>query len=145
MSLLHFDLMKSCSIIFCFLFSLSLSAQIKEPNALKAGFGISRFIEEKINTPTLLVAFNKDFYPNTFVEISAEWAMPVDVSTEDELRELSSYRFGMNLFYKVLDEPNQAFNAGVGFSAGFYGLDYTILASDEQDYTIEFNPKLSNG
>lgn len=126
-------------IFLCFTSSMLL-AQIDERNVLKASVGISRHMQEKATAPTILVAFNRDFVPNTQIEISATWSVPVDVSTEEEEIDLQLIQFNTSLLYKVLAERKQAFNIGIGFSAGFYGLDKTVIATEEELPSTEFIP-----
>jgi hypothetical protein len=134
---------KYITIFFLVLLSATSFAQSQERSAFKVSAGISRHIQEKVNAPTLELAFDKDFFPRTFIEINAAWVIPVDVSTAEETRELQSYRFGMNLFFKILEDQKQAFNAGLGFAAGFYATDWTIIATQEEGSESTFTPGFS--
>ena len=130
-------------LVFLFLCGLlcpELAAQSyrSERNGLSGSIGISHFVQEKKNALTAIAAFNRHFLPNTSIEISASGSLPVDVNTNEEEQQLSALRFGMNLYYHVLDTRRQAFQVGLGLSAGFFQTKRTVLAtqfaSDDNDF-----------
>ncbi len=128
--------------LLCCQWSIAQS-QLLPDSGFKIGAGIAGYTQEGATAPSIMMAFNKDFFPNTQIEINVNWITPVDVSNEEETRDLQSFLFGMNLLFKVLEDRKQAFNAGLGFTAGFYDTDWTILATEEQGNTTEFVPGFS--
>jgi len=131
-------------VIIILLFSaLICHGQVLERNALKASIGISGHNQENVQTPTLVVAFNKDFYPKTQVELHTAWLLPVEILNQEEETDLQSFRFGMHFIYKVLEEQKHSFNIGAGFSAGLYLVDQTILATQEKSNSADFLPGFS--
>lgn len=112
-----------CFIVFCFT-ALLLHAQPLPPSALQTGIGLSTYTREKAQTPSILVAFKKDFIPSTVLEVSGEHALISDYNLESEIGKIQSIRFGLSLLYKVVEERKQLLFAGFGFSAGLYDQDY---------------------
>ena len=119
------------------------NAQIREPGALKAGIGITGFSQEKVSTPTILLAYEKDFYPRTLIEVSTEYALPTNADSETITCELSNYRFGMNFLFKALEESNQTFSAGLGFSAGLYQTEKIEISTLQKEVQSDFKPGFS--
>ncbi len=122
------------------LLSSATFAQLDEQNAFKASVGLSGHAIEKVNTPTLFLAYQKDFFPKTLIELNAAWATPVDVSTEEFMQDLQSFRFGMNFLFKVLEQRKQTFNVGMGFSGGMYNTDGIVIATQQDNSGTEFLP-----
>lgn len=131
------------SFILLILLSSTLTFGQTERNALKASVGISGHIAENVQTPSLVLAFNKDFYPKTQLELHAAWLFPVEIQTVEEQIDLQHFRFGMHFVYKVLEEQKQSFKIGAGFSAGLYLVDQTVLASQEMTNSADFLPGFS--
>ena len=135
--------MKTNFLLFFFFLSLSATAQLLEPNAIKIGAGVGSHSLEKVAAPAISLMYNKDFFPKSIIELNATILTPVDVSTEEETRELISYQFGMNMLFKILETREQAFNAGFGFSAGYYKTNWTKLDAGEMGETSQFSPGFS--
>ncbi len=117
-------------------------AQPLPPTAIKTGIGITDYNRENENAPTLLLAFNKDFLPKTAIEVSLEWALPIDYQLDFESGKLQSLRIGLSFLYKAVDERNQLLHLGLGFSGGLYNRDYIeVFASGSiQEQRTDLTP-----
>lgn len=135
--------MKFKLLIFFLCFTSVAVAQFNERNSIMASAGITHHGAENVNTPSVLLAYRKDFYPKTLIEISAAWAAPVDLSMEEEMAYFQSFRFGMIFLFKILEERKQSFKAGMGFSAGLYDIEETIDPLQEAESRVEFLPGFS--
>jgi hypothetical protein len=113
------------SLLFLLFLVIPASSQPLPPSALKTGISMTGYSREAEQTPSILIALNKDFYPRTAIEVSAEWALPHDYQIEFETGEIQSIRLGLSILYKVIEGRNQLLHLGLGFSAGLYDLDFT--------------------
>lgn len=134
--------MRIYSLLF-FLFCIIHSNAQLERSAFKASVGIAGYSQENIQIPSLVLAFSKDFYPKTQIELYSAWMPQVEVLTEETQTDLQAFRFGLHLMYKILSERKQSFHAGLGFSAGLYLSDQTILATQEKLDSAELFPGFS--
>jgi hypothetical protein len=134
------------SLIPVLLFSLftfsNLYAQ-KYENDLKLGLGIIHYPSPNASALAFYGGFSRPFFPKSIVEISAAAALPVDYVTTTEERKLSSYHFGMNLYFNLIDQRKQNFRIGLGFTAGIFDTDWKVTATGLMGTDHVFQPGLA--
>lgn len=135
--------MKFNLLLFLLFLNITLIAQFDERNAIMVSGGITHHGEENVNTPSILLAYQKDFYPKTMIEISAAYAAPVDLTVEEEMIYFQSLRFNMIFLFKILDDRKQSLKAGLGFSAGLYDIEEVLVPIQEEESRVDFFPGFS--
>ncbi len=125
------------------LFTISSLQAQKYDNDLKLGLGMIHYPSPNASALAFYGEFSRPFFPKSIVEISAAAALSADYVTTTEERELSSYHFGMNLYYNFIDQRKQNFRIGLGFTAGVFDTDWKVTATDQTGTDHVFQPGLA--
>ena len=128
-------------ILFALFTFASLHAQ-NYNNDLQLGIGGIHYPSPNASTLAFYGEFSRPFFPNTIVGISAAAALPVDYLTTLEEQNLSSYHFGLNMYFNVIDQRKQNFKIGLGFMSGIFNTDWKIVDTGQTGNDHNFQPGL---
>ena len=129
-------------LLFSFLTGFNLQAQNYDSD-LKIGAGVVHYPSPNASSLAFYGEFSRGFFPNTTLGIHATAALPTEYFTSQEEQKLFSYHFALNFYYNVIEQQQQNFNIGLGFTAGLYDIDWKVIATGQTGTDHTFQPGLA--
>ena len=129
-------------VVLCFSSLPSVSAQGYK-NDLKVGVGLVNYPSPAASNFSFYGELSRPFFPRTSIGISAKAVLPVEFIEEMEERKLSTYHFGLNLYFNIIEERKQDLKIGLGFSAGIFDTDWKIIDTGQMGNDHSLQPGLA--
>ena len=112
-------------------------------NDLKFGVGFVNYPNPGVSNISFYGELSRPFFPKTSVGISAKAVLPVEFVEEMEERKLSTYHFGLNLYFNIIEEKKQDLKIGLGFSAGIFDTDWKVIDTGQMGKDHSLQPGLA--